>query len=307
MAKRKRIYGSLPSTQMNYYGPIISDVLVDGKAYVVKHDGSYEPPAPTPPTPTKSPMYLEAAEANSTVSMVSTLTTAPNLEYSTDGVTWQEWQHTTAEGTHTFDTITLLAIGDKVYFRGDNPDGLADQASKGLSYFVMTGKINCGGSLTSLVDGDGISLTELPDFCFSLLFSSLSSDTPNLSILTPPTLGNVTKIGKYACSNMFMYCRNLLHSVDMSKIAYIDERGCQSMYEQCFNIEEAADMSILSTIGENGCAIMYGYCTFNMSDDGTNLNFDFPTPPVTAGETTYATAYDIAEWMGNTNGFVGPK
>jgi hypothetical protein len=48
---------------------------------------------------------------------------------------------------------------------------------------------------------------------------------------------------------------------------------------------------------------MYGGCTFNMSDDGTTLNFDFPTPPVTAGSTTYQTAYDVAGWMGNTNGF----
>lgn len=298
----------------------------------VMASGGLFPPAPPTPPSTKSPMYLEAAEANSTVSMVSTLETAPSLEYSTDGVNWQEWQHTTAEGTHTFDTITLGAIGDRVYLRGDNPDGLADFQSNGLSLFVMTGKINCGGSLTSLVDEDGISLTELPDNCFPLLFSSLSSETPNLSILTPPTLGNVTKIGKYACMNMFMYCENLLHAVDMSKIAYIDERGCMTMYDQCSNIEETADMSALTIIGDNGCEEMYKVCTslnsaadmpalttignggcgsmyldctFNMSDDGTTLNFAFPTPPITAGGTTYSTAYDIAEWMGNTNGFDG--
>ena len=64
-------------------------------------------------------MYLEAAQANSTVSMLSNLEPAPDLEYSTDGVTWNEWQHTTVDGNHAFDTITLGAVGDKVYFRGE--------------------------------------------------------------------------------------------------------------------------------------------------------------------------------------------
>jgi hypothetical protein len=62
-------------------------------------------------------------------------------------------------------------------------------------------------------------------------------------------------------------------------------------------------MPLLTDIGDGGCSDMYDGCTFNMSDDGTTLNFDFPTPPVTAGETTYSTAYEVAEWMGNTNGF----
>lgn len=51
---------------------------------------------------------------------------------------------------------------------------------------------------------------------------------------------------------------------------------------------------------------MYSDCTFAMSDDGTMLNFAFPAPPVTAGDTTYNTYYDIAQWMGNTNGFTTP-
>jgi hypothetical protein len=75
------------------------------------------------------------------------------------------------------------------------------------------------------------------------------------------------------------------------------------MYGGCTSLTAAADMPALTTIGEGGCYGMYGGCTFNMSDDGTTLNFDFPTPPVTAGSTTYQTAYDVAGWMGNTNGF----
>ena len=92
----------------------------------------------------------------------------------------------------------------------------------------------------------------------------------------------------------------------MPMLTSIGESGCSNMYEDCTSLTSAADMPMLTSIGDTGCATMYGSCTFAMSDDGTTLNFAFPAPPVTAGETTYATAYDIAEWMGNTNGFTTP-
>ena len=233
---------------------------------------------PTPPTPTGDYMYFEAAQNNSTVSMVSTLETAPNLEYSTDGETWQEWQHTTTTDemtTHTFDTITLTAVGDRVYLRGDNPNGLADLQNQTFSNFVLTGKINAGGNVMSLLDKTMV-LTEVPEACFLLLFSYMYEEG---ELLTPPAMDTITSIGQGGCGEMFLDCPSLT---------------------------AAADMPSLTTIGEGGCQGMYAECLFAMSDDGTTLNFDFPTPPVTAGETTYATAYDVAEWMGNTNGFTNP-
>lgn len=219
-------------------------------------------------------MYLKAAQANSTVSMVSTLGTAPDLEYSTDGVTWQEWHHTTAEGTHTFDTITLGAVGDWVYFRGDNPNGFADIEADAFSNFVLTGAIKAGGNIMSLLDKT-ISLTEIPQYGFAGLFTATGIGVVP-ALLTPPSMSTVTSVGAY---------------------------GCATMYMRCTHLTSAADMPSLTTIGDNGCASMYEECDFDMSDDGATLNFAFPTPPVTAGETTYATAYDIAAWMGNPNGF----
>lgn len=246
----------------------------------VMASGGLFPPAPTP---TKSPMYLEAAEANSTVSMVSTLETAPNFEYSTDGVTWQEWGYTdqTDEGItiHFFDTITFGAIGDKVYFRGDNPNGLASNVHIGQlpyssSFFKMTGTLSGGGDITSLLDKDN-AVTVIPSFGFTGLFADLMNERNT----------------------------SLLNSFDMTAIISIGEYGCYLMYGGCTSLTAAAAMPALTTIGDNGCKNMYQNCTFDMSDDGTTLNFAFPTPPVTAGETTYATAYEVADWMGNTNGF----
>lgn len=296
------------------------------RIYNVMGLGGSPSPAPT----TKSPMYLEAVEANSTVGMVSTLATAPNLEYSTDGVTWQEWQHTTAEDTHTFDTITLGAVGDKVYFRGDNPDGLGYMDGDEIwqtSTFVLTGSIKAGGNVMSLLDKT-MTLTDVPAMGFAELF--YFDEEGGSALLTPPDMDTITTVGENGCSSMYygctsltaaadmpslttigdygcgyMYsgCTSLTSAADMSLLTTIGDNGCYSMYLGCTALTEAADMPYLTTIGEFGCTSMYEGCTFNMSDDGTTLNFAFPTPPITAGEDTFATAYDIAEWMGNTHGF----
>jgi hypothetical protein len=92
----------------------------------------------------------------------------------------------------------------------------------------------------------------------------------------------------------------------MPQLTTIGDGGCAVMYSGCTSLTAAANMPQLTTIGDRGCTSMYEDCTFDMSDDGTTLNFDFPTPPITAGETTYSTAYDVAQWMGNTNGLTNP-
>ena len=318
---------------------------------------------PTPPTPTIDYMYFEAVEANSTVALMSTLETAPDLEYSTDGVNWQEWQHTTADGAHTFDTITLGAVGDRFYLRGDNPNGLGampEGAEMPLySHFDMTGKIAAGGNIMSLLDKN-VEMTEIPAYGFVGLFGDLTGENPNTSLTsaaamtTVTTIGaggcvgmymgctsltaaaamtTVTSIGVYGCSNMYAGCTSLTAAAAMPAVTTIGEYGCSNMYGGCTSLTAAADMPFLTTIGAGGCVYMYmgctsltaaaampalttigstgcysmyDGCTFTMSDDGTTLNFAFPTPPVTAGEDTYATAYDVAEWMGNTNGFSEP-
>jgi len=264
---------------------------------------------PAPPTPTVDYMYFEAQEANSTVSMTSSLETAPNLEYSEDGVNWQEWQHTTANGTHTFDTLTLTDVGDKVYFRGDNPDGLGtlpEGAEDPLfSHFEMTGKIAAGGNIMSLLD-KYTEITEIPTCGFPYLFGNISEENPNTSLTAAAEMPNVTTIGYGGCVSMYAGCTSLTAAAEMPNVTTIGYGGCMYMYEGCTSLTTAAAMPSVTTIGDNGCYQMYSGCNFNMSDDGTTLNFDFPTPPVTAGETTYSTAYEVAQWMGNTNGFTEP-
>lgn len=126
------------------------------------------------------------------------------------------------------------------------------------------------------------------------------------SLTTAADMPSLTTIGTDGCDWMYGNCTSLTTPAAMSAVTDIGEMSCANMYYGCTSLTAAADMPALTTIGEDGCYGMYEGCTFNMSDDETTLNFDFPTPPITAGETTYSTAYDVAAWMGNTNGFTEP-
>jgi len=121
-------------------------------------------PEPTP-TPSVTPLFIEAKVANSTVSMMSNMATSPSIEYSEDNTTWQTWPSTQQDmggGTMgwIFDTITLTNVGDKVYFRGTNA-ALSDFANQKVSVFSLAGNLKLGGTVQSLVDGTGESTTAI--------------------------------------------------------------------------------------------------------------------------------------------------
>lgn len=253
--------------------------LEDGKLMKTIHDGNFSPTPPSPPIPETGPLCFEATQANSTVSMMSTLDTAPNFEYSLDGETWQEWEHNVSEIYHSFVAITLENAGDRVYIRGNNQKGLADlpkNESEQLKYskFVLTGEMKCGGNIMSLLDISLIT-NEVPEYGLALLFEN-NGISAYSALLTAPNMDTITSIGDFGCANM---------------------------YSGRSSLTSASGMGALTTIGEDGCLGMYEGCTFNMSDDGKTLNFAFPEPPVNAGEKIYQTDYDVAVWMGNTNGF----
>ena len=148
------------------------------------------------PSETKEYLCFTAEEANSTVAM-SSKSSAPtlNLEYSTDGSTWNTF---TVGST----TITLSNIGDKVYFRGNNTS-TATTNQDDSNYFTGTGKVSISGNLQSLLDSENFeNIVDLPDGAFAGLFQNMTSlvDAGEAKITAN---GNM---GKNAFAYMFQKC-----------------------------------------------------------------------------------------------------
>ena len=260
--------------------------------------------AVTPPTPPIGVEYLTftAEQANSTTVMISTLETAPNLEYSTDGgETWNTWNHTTAEGVHTFDTITLGSVGDEVKLRGVNPNGFLDIQNEIMSLFSMTGKIAASGNIQTIVDGDNPTLTAktMPFFNDSFL-----TEEPSDVLTTAPALP-ATTLTNSCYADMFNGCTSLTAApaLPATTLAIYCYNG---MFAGCTGLTAAPALPA-TTLAEGCYSDMFAGCTFDMSDDGTTLNFQCDaTLPQTVVFDTFSVPYDLASWMGNTNGFTEP-
>jgi len=109
------------------------------------------------------PIYLECAEAGSSVMLDSGADFGWTGKYSSDGINW--WNYTL--GTE----IWLERLGDRVYFIGTQTT--APTLNTGLR-FELTGKIASGGNLMSLISGDEFATEYTIDLAY--IFSGLFRD-----------------------------------------------------------------------------------------------------------------------------------
>ncbi|MBO4530832.1 MAG: leucine-rich repeat protein [Paludibacteraceae bacterium] len=198
-------------------------------------------------------LCFTAEEANSGVWYVNGVGNKPNVQYSLNGVDWTDWSADTP--------VTLANIGDKVYVRGDNPDGFShDNSSNDAngpgttnSRFKMSGRIAASGSVMSLIDGVGTS-TKIPcAYCFSDLFRDC------VSLTKAPELP-ATELAPNCYALMFQKCTNLTNAPELPATE-LAARCYISMFLNCSSLTDVP-ASLPATKMETGsCWGMFAYCS----------------------------------------------
>ncbi len=183
----------------------------------------------------------------------------PDVQYSIDeGQTWQ--------ALSPGEKVRLENVGDKVYFKGNNPKGFScvhDQetdAVSGHTRFRMTGRISASGSVMSLIDETGETLTIPGDKCFRQLFQECESLTkaPDLpataltsgcyqgmfegctSLTSTPELP-ATSLATDCYRSMFSGCGNLMVTEDLPATTLAD--GCYAaMFLECAKLVSAPEL-----------------------------------------------------------------
>ena len=205
---------------------------------------------------------------------------APDVQYSMDG--GNTWRQLAAEVR-----LKLDSVGDKVYFRGNNPEGFSHELldkyfqdgfdqRKGTR-FGMNGRIAASGSVMSLIDGEGTTTTIPCSYCFASLFLYCMgiTSTPELpattltdhcyeemflscSSLSQASDLPATELADYCYSNMFRYCGELTRTpaLPATKLA----KGCyMEMFEECGNLTQVSDLPA-TTLAEECYASMFASC-----------------------------------------------
>ena len=205
----------------------------------------------------KDYLCLTARQASTTVSLDKSNASMSdvNLEYSTDKRNWTKytWDSSTGAGT----TITLSALGDKVYFRGDNTTFTSSSSNR--FSFTITGKADPSGNIMSLLDKT-CELKEIPDTGGRMFYMLFGSDRPTDTIVDASGLRlPATTLAAYCYGSLFAGQTGLttanfeLPAVTMKDNCYRGMfNGCQSL---------ALPPELPATILATGCySMMFRMC-----------------------------------------------
>ena len=175
-------------------------------------------------------LCFTAREANSTVSMAKSTSSAPtvSLEYSTNGVTWSPF----VVGST---TVTLANVDDKMWVRATSTNkAMASNHDTTYNKFVMTGQIAASGNINSLLNGpDPDAVTTAPLYAYPNLFNGCSALVDAIDLMLPSTTASQNSYGH----GMFRNCTNLvggptIKATNLLSGSYTAEKmfnGCSSL------------------------------------------------------------------------------
>ena len=231
----------LTQGEKEFISDFSATALQSGKAYntICEFERAYS---------NRNELCFEALSANSTVRMMPCMLLEeltgsphyPDLEYSTDGENWDDF---IVDKT----TIKLENVGDKVWLRGDNPDGLSyydEEEHTPVAYsFVMNGAIAASGNIMSLID-KYCDVNVIPSkCCFYYLFSFCTS------LIKAPELP-ATELKPDCYFGMFMWCSSLAKAPELPATELGE--GCySSMFAGCTSLTVAPELPAKEL--EEGC------------------------------------------------------
>lgn len=237
-------------------------------------------------------LTFTAVQANSTV----TYTTAPykdtSAEYSTDGIQWLNANDL---------TVTLLNVGDKVYYRGVIGQSIENSYSD-YPVFEMTGKIAASGSLMSMVNKNPdekiipyksifmrlfynckelttlpeLPATQLTEFCYANMFTGCSG------ITTAPELP-ATTLANDCYAYMFHGCTSLVNAPELP--AKILLQSCyDGMFGNCTSLNSVTCLATDLIFGAGTSNWLNGTARNGILTVDYNMGTQWTQLPVTSGK-----------------------
>lgn len=203
-------------------------------------------------------LTFKAIEDNSSIAMMKSSSGSPklpsaNLEYSLDnGNTWNTF--TVSTSTYYLNKVQVQK-GKTIKFKGIN-ERFCDLYGGGTfryHWFVMTGKFEASGDITSILNGIGGDV-ELPYYGFYCMFKDCTQ------LVTAPNLPSTT-LNSYCYTGLFSNCTALITAPKLP--ATILSYSCYSaMFNGCTSLEQAPILPSTT---------LTSYCYNSMFRDCTSL------------------------------------
>ena len=212
------------------------------------------------------PTYLTFQSASSFTLNVYNTTKNWNgtLYYSTDTITWNEWNGTTA----------LNSVGNKLYLRGTGNTVIAGSSSTDCSWVLTGTDIECVGNIENLLDWETVALGEHPTMaerCYQNMFRGCTSLT------TAPALP-ATTLATNCYYFMFRGCTSLTTAPELPATTL--ETNCYYyMFYGCTSLTTAPALPATT---------LATYCYSYMFNDCTSLTTAPALPATTLAAYCYS-------------------
>lgn len=192
-----------------------------------------------------------------------------SLEYSKDKITWFEAEPLVVKDLKVIGEICDVEAGDKVYLRGDNPDGFNIQY---LEYTIdisfvtpqtsdqkpePTADLTVSGNIMSIIDKTNFEkITEITaEDCFSWLFGGCSAITDASNLSLP-----ATKLSEGCYNRMFYLCTELTKAPKELPAMELSESCYNDMFFGCEKLLASPKLPATNLV--SGCYhSMFEYCT----------------------------------------------
>lgn len=236
---------------------------------------------PTPVQPEKTgPLCFTAEQDSSSVGFFrSTEIPFPDLEYSRDGVNWENFITINDSDPRYIQEVMLPKAGDRIYVRNRGNASTFSTSPEDHFQFYVGGHVAASGNLMSLID-KGCNTLEVPcDYAFYALFANCyrlvsAPELPATTLTAECYRGmfyNCTslekgpsslpaQILKQSCYNqMFMGCTKLeqtptIFATTLAKYCF------QSAFEGCSNLTKVSELPA-TTLADNCYYRMFHGCT----------------------------------------------
>lgn len=150
-----------------------------------------------------------------------------------------------------------LNKGEKIYVKGDNPNGLSyydtdTELWKHSHFIIDLGNVEAGGNIMSIIDGGACTRMDVPEYCFYSLFKDCTA------LVTAPALQAET-LSNYCYGEMFSGCTSLIKAPSL--LSKTLAPNCYySMFSGCTSLTTPSDLPADRL--EYNCYIgMYRDCT----------------------------------------------
>jgi hypothetical protein len=191
---------------------------------------------------TKVPLHFVAEEPNATMSFSIVNGTYDTSSTGEEG-SWQPYKSNTP--------ITLVNVGDKVYFRAGSDEG--NNTCQYSQFAIQGGKIAAKGNIQSLLDRKLERMT-VSESCYSYMFQDCKS-------LTQAPVLPATTLADNCYNTMFRDCTSLTQAPELP--AETLARFCyKSMFQDCKSLTQAPELPATN---------LAGYCYFWMFYGCTNI------------------------------------